>query len=59
MAIKYKKVALDGTLTCIKKWDDAQSEPIQTSLIPIAADNTDYQDILEWVAAGNTIEAAD
>ena len=27
--------------------------------IPKAADNTDYQEYLEWVAAGNTAEAAD
>jgi len=27
--------------------------------IPIADDNTDYQEYLEWVAEGNTAEAAD
>ena len=27
--------------------------------IPFNADNTQYQDYLEWVAAGNTPEAAD
>ena len=27
--------------------------------IPIAEDNTDYQKYLEWVAEGNTAEAAD
>jgi len=27
--------------------------------IPLAEDNTDYQEYLEWVAAGNTAEAAD
>ena len=27
--------------------------------IPIHNDNADYQDYLEWVAAGNTAEAAD
>ena len=27
--------------------------------VPIAEDNTDYQNILEWVAEGNTIEEAD
>ena len=60
MAIKYKKVALDGTVTCIKKWDDAQSEPRQVSLIPIATDNTDYQERQEWDAIdGNTTEDAD
>ena len=27
--------------------------------VPINEENTDYQDILEWVAEGNTIEPAD
>ena len=27
--------------------------------IPLAEDNTDYQEYLEWVAEGNTAEAAD
>ena len=27
--------------------------------IPFASDNTDYQEYLEWVAAGNTPDAAD
>ena len=27
--------------------------------VPIANGNADYQDVLEWVAAGNTIEEAD
>jgi hypothetical protein len=27
--------------------------------IPKVTDNTDYQEYLEWVAAGNTPEAAD
>ena len=26
-----------------------------TKVVPEAADNTDYQEILKWVAAGNTI----
>tara|TARA_R100000781_G_scaffold16597_1_gene13470 strand:- start:180 stop:365 length:186 start_codon:yes stop_codon:yes gene_type:complete len=29
------------------------------SVIPLIAENTDYQRYLEWVAAGNTAEAAD
>jgi len=30
-----------------------------TQSIPFDPDNTDYQEYLEWVAAGNTAEAAD
>ena len=30
-----------------------------TIVIPQVADNTDYQEYLEWVAEGNTAEAAD
>lgn len=60
MAIKYKKVALDGKVTCIKKWDDAQSDPKDIMLIPIAADNTDYQEWQVWDAIdGNTTLDAD
>ena len=27
--------------------------------IPFASGNTDYEEYLEWLAAGNTVEAAD
>ena len=27
--------------------------------VPVNEDNMDYKSILEWVAAGNTVEAAD
>ena len=30
-----------------------------TLYVPLAEDNTDYQNILKWVAEGNTIEEAD
>ena len=40
----------DGQTVCI----------LQPNLcIPLDPDNTDYQKYLEWVAAGNTAEAAD
>ncbi len=29
------------------------------AFIPMSEDNTDYQEYLEWVKAGNTIEEAD
>ena len=30
-----------------------------TQSVPVAEDNTDYQEILKWVAEGNVIEEAD
>ncbi len=30
-----------------------------TQSVPVAEDNTDYQEILKWVEEGNTIEEAD
>ena len=35
------------------------SEDFTELLVPVAEDNTDYQNILAWVEAGNTIEEAD
>jgi len=36
---------------------DTESDPIRN--IPFDPDNTDYQEYLTWVAAGNTADAAD
>jgi|TARA_R100000482_G_C5113581_1_gene141830 hypothetical protein len=49
----YKLVnhPITGELLNIKTADDV--------FIPIAEDNTDYQEYLAWVAEGNTAEAAD
>ena len=33
--------------------------PNTKTVVPIESDNTDYQDILAWVAEGNTIADAD
>jgi len=54
------------------QWFCANDDGVKTSLlvyptdskgnnvcVPIAADNTDYQEILAWVADGNTIAEAD
>jgi len=35
------------------------SEPYTFLSIPLDPENTDYQEYLEWVEAGNTAEAAD
>jgi hypothetical protein len=51
----YKKVNnLDGTedTTIIKRTSD-------NAFIPTDSNNADYQEYLEWVAQGNTIEDAD
>ena len=32
---------------------------IKKLCVPIAEDNTEYKEIMEWVAEGNTIEEAD
>ena len=52
----YKKVIdffteKESTNAILRKEDNA--------VIPIDAANTDYQEYLEWVAKGNTIEAAE
>ena len=58
MTIKYKKVNQMGQLDSIKKTDTERGEAYSAS-IPLDPDNTDYQEYLEWVAAGNTAEEAD
>ena len=62
MTIKYKKVNHQvekeaAVFDSIRKTDDA--DPSVYVSIPLVAENTDYQEYLEWVAAGNTAEAAD
>ena len=52
MTYKLLKSADTGTTASVlRKTDNAQ--------IPFEPDNTDYQDYLKWVEAGNTAEAAD
>jgi len=55
MTNTYKKIKnIDGTTSTsviLRKEDNAN--------IPFDSDNTDYQEYLEWVAEGNTAEAAD
>ena len=52
---KLYKSEMSGGETCsiLKKEGNTQVS------IPLDSDNTDYQEYLEWVAEGNTAEAAD
>ena len=55
MNYTYKKIKdIDGVVstTMIYRKEDS-------AIIPFAEGNTDYQSYLEWVAEGNTAEAAD
>ena len=52
---KYKLLKnIDGVVAFVTCED-----PPVTKTIPFSEDNTDYQEYLEWVAAGNTADAAD
>ena len=56
MTIKYKSHKdLNDTIVSFTKWDDTTF----LMAIPKDPDNTDYQKYLEWVAEGNTADAAD
>jgi len=53
--IAYQKVEFDGEWSSINKKVDGNV----VLSIPLVADNTDYQEYLEWVAEGNTPEEAE
>ena len=50
----YKNANGEQVAIEVKKEND-----LKTYYVPLADDNTDYQEIQEWVAEGNTIEEAD
>ena len=50
----YQLVSKDGQVTNVKKTDGSY-----ICIIPLAPDNTDYQQYLKWVAEGNTPTSAD
>ena len=58
MTITYKKLKdrISGIESGVVKKD---TNDITESHIPFAEGKTDYAEYLEWVAAGNTPEAAD
>ena len=49
---KLAVLDLDGKQSCVTRKSDGASIPFNT-------ENRDYQEYLEWVAEGNTAEAAD
>jgi len=51
---KYNKNGVDGNNTSIQMTANGKEYTV-----PLNSENTDYQKVLEWVAAGNTIEEAD
>ena len=58
----YKKYKSNGVVTdsAILKMKDKSGNALSCPIcIPFDPANTDYQEYLEWVAAGNTAEAAD
>ena len=58
-SVKYYK-NFEGKISAVDVIFNADSTGIERkSSIPLVEENTDYQNILKWVAEGNTIEEAD
>ena len=58
--IKYLKYAISGKNACVQIiYPDRKDGSHVTYSVPLKEENTHYQKILKWVAAGNTIEEAD
>jgi len=54
-----KYIARDGVNISVKVIYPSEGETTKILSVPINNENTDYQNILQWVADGNTIEEAD
>ena len=58
--IKYHKNEISNQNECIHiTYPPNESGISRTIVAPIHEENRDYQNILKWVAEGNTIEEAD
>tara|TARA_R100001440_G_scaffold24991_1_gene40529 strand:- start:102 stop:287 length:186 start_codon:yes stop_codon:yes gene_type:complete len=54
-----KYIARDGVNISVKVIYPSEGETTKILSVPIDNDNTEYQNILAWVAEGNTIQEAD
>ena len=58
-SVKYYK-NFEDKISAVDVIFNADSTGIERKLsVPLVEENTDYQNILKWVAEGNTIEEAD
>jgi len=58
--IKYNKDIMTDENSCVMVTYPADENGISQSMsVPLDEKNTDYQNILQWVADGNTIQEAD
>ncbi len=58
----YYKLLKNGKtnqVDCVRRASDENWSSKETVIIPFDSGNTDYQDYLAWVEAGNTATAAD
>jgi len=55
----YKLTKFTNSITGVTTEGDIIIRIADNAAIPIDEANTDYQEYLEWVAEGNTAEAAD
>ena len=59
MALYKLRKNLQGEVNTVIKDEGTVGTTKHKLHIPFASENTDYQEYLKWVAAGNTAEAAD
>ena len=58
--VKYYKDPRTNENSCVMVTYPANENGISKALaVPINEENTDYQNILQWVADGNTIQESD